>query len=95
MSFLFSLEASLGSFSNDDGDGNENGKNVIIILINNNLITYIAAGIHKNDQIRITLVIKAWKKKSKQNKKQQEQQNYKPFYNQQNNKNIYTSAIKI
>ena len=63
MSFLFSLEASLGSFSNDDGDGNENGKNVIIILINNNLITYIAAGIHKNDQIRITLVIKAWKKK--------------------------------
>ena len=95
MSFLFSLEASLGSFSNDDGDGNENGKNVIIILINNNLITYIAAGIHKNDQIRITLVIKAWKKKTKQNKKQQEQQNYKPFYNQQNNKNIYTSAIKI
>ena len=59
MSFLFSLEASSGSFSNDDGDGNENGKNVIIILINNNLITYIAAGIHKNDQIRITLVIKA------------------------------------
>ena len=69
MSFLFSLEASLGSFSNDDGDGNENGKNVIIILINNNLITYIAAGIHKNDQIRITLVIKAWKKKNKTKQK--------------------------
>ena len=87
MSFLFSLEASLGSFSNDDGDGNENGKNVIIILINNNLITYIAAGIHKNDQIRITLVIKAWKKKQNKTK------------NNKNNKttNLFTisKTIKI
>ena len=46
--------------------------------------------------MRITLVIKAWKKnKTKQKKQQQQQQKYKPFYNQQNNKNIYTSAIKI
>ena len=30
---LTSVEASLGSFSNDDGEGNENGKNVIIIII--------------------------------------------------------------
>ena len=35
--------------------------------------------------MRITLVIKAWKKIK----------NYKPIYNKQNNKNIYTSAIEI
>ena len=34
--------------------------------------------------MRITLVIKAWKKKK-----------YKPIYTKQNHKNIYTSAMKI
>ena len=29
MGTLFSIEASVGSLSNDEGDGNENGKNVI------------------------------------------------------------------
>ena len=39
--------------------------------------------------MRITLVIKAWKKQNKT------KQNYKPIYNKQNNTNIYISAIKI
>ena len=60
---------------NNNNNNNNNDNN------NNNLITYIAQVFIKNDQMRITLVIKAWKNKTKQKK------TYLSV-SKQNNKNI-------
>ena len=62
----------------------------------NNLITYIAQVFIKMIKCALHFSNKSMKK-TKQNKTKQHKKtkNYKPIYNKQNNKNIYTSAIKI